>query len=279
MFWPRITGRKLPGIIIGLVVLAALFATPGAQARPRFRNSTDAFRFRLSGSLGYVDYDDISRASNGRTQFLSAPQMGYRLEGEKWIPRDIHPWPLFGLGAEVENFPLRLFGRPMAYTSGGGGVVWRASGSSQKSWSSDELVLSAAVSVQAFPDVRGYPKSTILDPHRPDLLGFKGGFRYGHSLSRKWHMDAGAYWIAPLSLYNAAGAELSKSETRSFGATMLFDYSLSWHLDIGLGVLFQSNRLVYRPLESAQPQSVQWNNYAPFLSIQFWFDRAAWYNF
>lgn len=259
-----------------LLTSLVLVGERDAEARPRYRDKPFGIRLRLSASYGWIDYDSISRASNGRTTFVSAPHLGRRGELETWFSRVWRPWPVFGVGGQYELYPVRLFGQAISYSDTSFALLWRASGTQGASWNANEFVLGVGPSFQSFPDVRAYPRTK---PPRYDMLqagmfGIKFEARYRFKLNRshrKWHADVRAHWTMPMSLYRTSTAELDRQSSRSFGATFFIDRNLSDNMDVGLGLLYQKNRLGYRPIESQHPQTIEWNNLAPMISIQVWY--------
>jgi hypothetical protein len=275
MFWPCDTGKKVPGKIIGLAVLMLAVAAPSAFARPKFRDKPLQARVRLAGSLGWVGYDDASRATNSRTQFVSAPQIGRHAELELWIRNRFGKWwPRLGLWGEVGSTTVKLFDRQIAYSSGAAGLAFRLTGTSGGGgWYKDEVLLFAGPNVALFPDARVYLKTTTFDFVQPRVLGLKSGLRYRHTFghSQRWRMDSFAYYWPGIKTYNVGSAVMETANTFGLGGGAHLDYSLSEHLDLGVGLLYDLNRVSYRPIESSQPQSVQWINFAPVFSIQLWF--------
>ena len=257
--------RKFALILATAAALLAAVPNASAARAPRQETRVD-LRFRVAGIYGNQMY---GTGPFGRqpTTTLTLLKHGMRSEFEVWIPDS-----RFGLIAQGDLYTLAYNGRtnsngeqPLHFGLGSLNLGWRIWGGAHAHAS--QAVLSAGLALSLYPHLNT-TSSAHYERNWARLAGLRFGLRNRHALFSGVTFEWGGYYIQPQKLMTSGS--LSKTGTRSFGATVLFDIRVHDGISLGLGYTGGLNRLVFTPDGATEARFIDYNSNSALLSLMFW---------
>jgi hypothetical protein len=199
-----------------------------------------AYQFRSSFLTGPVTYSSANAASDAAVS-VAVPQLGFRLEVDRWFQNSSTGRRTFGISADFQRLYVGeitgITGDPIRYTSGSVLLGWRFLGYGHtQPWSSEASLL-IGPALENFPVMQVSFSGTTYRLSDPRVLGTRLGVRARFPIWSRFQLLslelAGFVTIPHLLLGDVPGT--LGSGTRSLGGNALVDFKLFDNVILGVG--------------------------------------------
>lgn len=199
-----------------------------------------AYQLRVSFLSGPATYSSSNAASDASVSAF-VPQLGFRLEADRWFQNKVTGRRSFGFSADFQRLYLGqiadIAGDPILYTSGSLLFGWRFLGFGHTHPWTSEASLLVGPALENFPVMQLSFAGTSYRLSHPRVLGTRLGFRARLPIwsgLQLLSLELAGFATIPHILLGDVPGSLDAS-TRSLGGNALIDFKLYKGVVLGAG--------------------------------------------